>query len=377
MRASKEQLPAPSGRYHTLDGMRGVAALLVAAFHFGQLGRQFVPGGYLAVDLFFALSGFVIAANYAGKIAAGMGWRAFARARFIRLYPIYAIGALLGMAHQMGLMLLRAPHRLRLLDVALAGGFSLCMVPLPRPLAVMMGGGAGGGAVALFPHNGPAWSLFFELCVNGLFVGWLVRCRGRWLAAICAVAGAYMVMRVGAPDYMNLGWAWENIDMGAARALFGFTLGLGLQRMVPARQRPDSMLAAAAIGAVALLLVLPVAAAARGGFELVVVGLIFPALLLVGIGFDPPRWMRGPFAALGDISYAVYAIHWPLRAGFAMLAGRLHLGAPGGTALFLGGVALMAFGITHGLDRPLRQWLGRRLAPRREPMGAVAGLRAS
>ena len=106
-------------------------------------------------------------------------------------------------------------------------------------------------------------------------------------------------------------------------------------------------------------------------------GLIFPALLLVGIGFDLPRWMRPPLALLGDISYAVYAIHWPLRAGFAMVAGRLHLGAPAATALFLGAVMLMGFGITHWLDRPLRRWLSRRLAPRRERMGAVAGLRAS
>lgn len=135
---------APPERYHTLDAMRGVAALLVAVFHFGQglagpgqggqglgLGRNFAPQGYLAVDLFFGLSGFVIALNYAGRLRAGMPWQSFARLRFIRLYPIYLTGALLGIARKLVAVATHATQVISPGDLLLASGLSLVMLPAP------------------------------------------------------------------------------------------------------------------------------------------------------------------------------------------------------------------------------------------------------
>jgi len=77
-------------RFEMLDLLRGIAALAVLIYHSAHfLGGQLLPGGYLAVDLFFMLSGFVIAHNYDSKIAAGMTLREFMLVRGIRLFPCY------------------------------------------------------------------------------------------------------------------------------------------------------------------------------------------------------------------------------------------------------------------------------------------------
>src|SRR5580693_5691081 len=91
-----------SSKHHiaTLDGLRGVAALDVMAFHgtFGTTFHQYVSRGYLAVDFFFVLSGYVIARAYEARLEAGWSKREFFRIRAIRLYPMIVIGMALGLA---------------------------------------------------------------------------------------------------------------------------------------------------------------------------------------------------------------------------------------------------------------------------------------
>src|SRR5215210_2241655 len=83
--------------YHSLNGLRGLAALIVVLFHAAALiGTQLAPGGYLAVDLFFILSGFVIAHAYDHRFAEGLGPLAFIRYRIIRFYPLYLLGLAIG-----------------------------------------------------------------------------------------------------------------------------------------------------------------------------------------------------------------------------------------------------------------------------------------
>ena len=81
-----------------LDGLRGLAALWVAAYHLSQMFRTPLKPehAYLAVDFFFCLSGFVVAAAYDGRMDGGMGVVEFFRRRLIRLYPMIAFGVVLG-----------------------------------------------------------------------------------------------------------------------------------------------------------------------------------------------------------------------------------------------------------------------------------------
>src|SRR5690242_20549587 len=97
-------VPAPQpARQHfpALDGLRGVAALAVVVFHFmemviGNYSQLFIGHGWLAVDFFFCLSGFVIGYAYDDRIGA-MGLRKFARVRLIRLHPMVVFGSVLGL----------------------------------------------------------------------------------------------------------------------------------------------------------------------------------------------------------------------------------------------------------------------------------------
>ena len=89
-------------RYEILDALRGVAALMVVAFHMleilgnGDHTRQLLNHGYLAVDFFFALSGFVIGYAYDDRWGKGMTIWTFFKRRLIRLHPLVILGTLLG-----------------------------------------------------------------------------------------------------------------------------------------------------------------------------------------------------------------------------------------------------------------------------------------
>src|SRR5476649_1507301 len=98
--------PAPAilktkQHFEILDGLRGVAALAVVTFHFMEVvysdySQNFIGHGFLAVDFFFCLSGFVIGYAYDDRMAALGIWE-FARSRLIRLHPLVVSGSVLGL----------------------------------------------------------------------------------------------------------------------------------------------------------------------------------------------------------------------------------------------------------------------------------------
>ncbi len=121
--------------FHILDGLRGIAALAVVVFHFMEwiipdFTQNFIGHGFLAVDFFFCLSGFVIAYAYDKRLPQ-MGIRAFFTSRLIRLHPLVIIGTLLGL---LGLFLdpfadhasAHSPGNIALIFVC-----ALLMIPLP------------------------------------------------------------------------------------------------------------------------------------------------------------------------------------------------------------------------------------------------------
>lgn len=138
------------GRFHTLDAMRGVAALAVVLVHVAAYsGVNLAPGGNLAVDFFFALSGFVIARAYSARLRSGLSWLRFAEIRLVRLYPLVLLGCgfgLVKMLFQIGMGHETAPSW---------GQFAWILILNPLLLPAP--------GVYLFPLNNPAWSLFFEL----------------------------------------------------------------------------------------------------------------------------------------------------------------------------------------------------------------------
>ncbi len=288
-----------------LDGLRGVGAALVLFGHSIALwGSYSPPIGAVMVDLFFLLSGFVIAYAYEPKLRAGMTTGEFMQHRIIRLYPLYLLGLVLGFV-VMAVFTLRDGEDL-------LGGLTVQLLPalagLPSPAA--------NGVTTTYPLNPPAWTLVFELTANLAYAAcfrWLRNTRV--LLAVTAVFAVILVLVVQYYGKINVGMDWKNILGGFARAGFGFFAGVLAFRLVGSprqTRRPPSNWAFVVMLAIPAICLFPAPHELRIYAELfVVVGLGVP-ILWVSRLIEPPSRYVGLFLVGGRISYALYILHMPV-----------------------------------------------------------------
>lgn len=305
-------------RFHTLDGMRGVAAIMVLFFHLGSDAPIAAPLGYLAVDLFFGLSGFVISHAYAARLRDGLAWREFALLRLIRIYPMAFLGAAI--------------------SVVLFRDYALSLLLIPDL-------GGNGGTGPLFPINGPMWSLVLELLVNLAFAAVAVRLNWRWLLLIMAGSAIVLAIGIGRYHLGGLGAFWPGIGYGLARTLFSFTVGLAMHRVhVEFRIRRRTT---------RLAWLLPAALAAflmKGDgvvSDLSAVFVLLPILVWLGTVWEAPntRW----FDHLGGMSYPLYCIHGTIIHAIDLLDGpRTYAWLP---------LLVAAWWLNRNIDVPLRRIL--------------------
>ncbi len=297
------------------------------------------PGAYLAVDLFFGLSGFVLAEAYSVRLDAGYPWIAFMRKRIVRLWPLYAVGLLIGAAP----LTLKILHR-EASPSAIA----------PAILGFFYCPSAGPGGV-LYPLNIPAWSLLYELIINAVMAFAWRRLTQRSLILVVALAAAGLVACAAFFGSLDAGATWATAPAALCRVTFSFFLGILLWRAKP---KP------LALSAWAPILALGAALAADGGpvpralLDLGEVFLLFPLIIWLGAATSP----RGPslliFEAVGAASYALYALHVPLLGPIFTLVAKA-LNTPRGGAsplvggLVLGGLFCLAW-LANGLDVRLR-----------------------
>lgn len=325
------------GRLYTLDAMRGLAAIAVAVSHVDPI----VPAGHLAVDFFFALSGLVLGLAYQDRLVRGMSVGAFARLRVVRLWPLYALGSAIGLitivapvASSLGAVWRPAETLVAVLTAA---------TMLPNPSAEL-----------LFPANPPAWSLLFELVVNIVFAVWLVRLRTRWLVMVALMGLAGFVVAAVMAGGSNLGWGWPQLPGGMARVAFAFTVGVVLARIDPRAVRRVSWMA---LVPVALLLV-PLLSSTRVASDLATIALVAPLAVLLGARFELPTRLTRAGAWLGDLSYPLYALHFPLLVPCHRVATALGLSGAAETMFFLA-VAIGCARLAIPLDAEIRRALTR------------------
>ena len=289
-----------------LDGLRGGAALFVFAYHlqiaFGA--TQGLSRGYLMVDLFFLLSGFVICRAADPKLAKGGGALPFLVARALRIWPVMAVGVLVGLVAELYTMwpAYLNLHGFRLLAQLLIS--SLLLIPY---FAQHRSG-------ALFPLNGPHWSLMFELAANVLHALVLWRLRN---AALAMVVGVWAVLLI-ASCYFNGGSVagpfWGDWYYGLPRVGFSYSLGMLMARLwtpeSTAQMRFPWFLAQLLPVAATVAMVFLPFATWLGDTILVIV--IFPACLWVAAGTHVPPRAAVWLSALGALSYPLYAIHGPI-----------------------------------------------------------------
>lgn len=313
-----------------LDGLRGVAAILVMLFHSTKGAQHWFPLGAVAVDVFFALSGFVIAHSYATRMPT-IGFKGFALARLIRLYPMYAVGTLVGIAVTIATAVSPAPP-------AVCGVTAALFLPC---LAAPM--------VQIFPFNGPAWSLFFELTVNGV---WALR---RWTTSLaCIVSVICGVVFVGLTLYMHTpgGFGLDNWWAGLPRVGFSYFLGVALHGFWSAgklpRVGPFHWLAPVLL----VLALMPWVTIPRYLFDVVVVT---PVLIVMAVSREPTGRLAALYRWLGAVSYPIYVIHEPvwdvLRAQFGFTLPPV--------IILCGSLAILGAGslLLRVYDEPVRAWL--------------------
>lgn len=357
----REQLPA-------LTGIRFVAALVVVIHHFGQgvlpagwaIARDLTDIGYVAVSLFFILSGFVLTHAYAASGRMRGTARAFYRGRAARLLPLYLLGCALALP-----TLAWSPPE-----------------PLHTPLAVSVAATIT-GTPAWFPFSNsidpPSWSLSAEAFFYALFPLLLAPlCRLRVPALLGVLTGCYALTLAGPLVYMHVrpdgpGYDWARygwlraLSFGPPLRLPEFAAGMALGRLHalwPARRGGDLLVA---VPCVALWTILPHAYLIpfpllhNGVLDVLwcplLLGLARPGLIAAALGCRP-------MVALGEASFGLYLLHWPIH---AILTGVVGTPPPGQRApLFLAYLALSVAAsllAVRCVERPARAWLLRRRAP--------------
>ncbi|WP_374412636.1 acyltransferase family protein [Novosphingobium colocasiae] len=357
-RRGGQRAPIAPGRYVTLDGMRGLAALAVALFHFDFIRA---PHGYVAVDFFFALSGFVLWQAYHDRWRGGHGTVAFMRQRVVRLYPLFLLGMVLCTCVAFGRIALGddgVPSPSRIL-------YSLPtnLLMLPSPVTH-----------ALFPINLPAWTLFFELVASLLMVLVMFRLPRLGLVLICALSAWIMVPVVIAHKSANIGALWREWDVALARTMFSFSLGALIARLPRPAERPAGWVGALLLLAIAYALGLfvgfglgvsiPVKTPEIAQYDLLCILVLWPVLLFLGSRFECPAALERPAHFLGEVSFALYAVHWALIEPFRWFKDQAGWNPLLCAVLYIVMALAVSWMAVAFYDVPFRRWLNRSTAAR-------------
>ena len=310
--------------YELLDGLRGVAALLVVWYHVFE-GYAFAGGtliesinhGYLAADFFFILSGFVISYAYDDRWGRSLTMKNFFKRRLIRLHPMVIMGAVLGVVTfciQGGVQWDGAHVATSMIMLALL--CAMFFIPAyPGAGYEVRGNGE------MFPLNGPSWSLFFEYIGNLLYALFIHRLSTRMLTAFVVLLGAglacFAIFDVSGYGNMGVGWTLDAVNFlgGLLRMLFPFSLGMLLSRNFrPVKVRGAFWICTAVLLA---LFVVPYLEGTEpicwnGLYEAFCIIVVFPLLIILGAsGNTTDKVSTGICKFLGDISYPLYITHYP------------------------------------------------------------------
>lgn len=368
--------------YELLDGLRGVAAILVLIYHIFE-GFAFAEStngegsglittlnhGHIAVDFFFILSGFVISYAYDdrwGKMSLG----GFFKRRLIRLHPMLIMGAVVGMISFLLTGCQQWSGEVTPISwVMIALLLTIFMVPaLPGLPYEVRGNGE------MFPLNGPMWSLFFEYIGNILYALVIRRLSTKLLAVLTAILGVLhawiFVGDLSGYDSVGIGWTIDTINFwgGLVRMLFPFSMGMLLARTFKPREVKGAFWICSAM----LIAVFAVPYIAKSGaislnslYEVVCIAVIFPFIVWLGAcgkGGDNYTGRINNF--LGELSYPLYIVHYPIMYIFYkwLIENRCYtLGDTlGVSALVVLSSVALAYACLKLYDEPVRKWLARK-----------------
>lgn len=355
--------------YEILDGLRGVAAVIVVLFHLleahsgGNHLEQIINHGYLAVDFFFMLSGFVIGYAYDDRWGR-MSTLTFFKRRLIRLHPLLILGSVLGAVFfyfQKSPCFPAIEHTSlgTLLAIMLLG---CTLLPLPLKWDVR-------GWAEMHPLNGPAWSLYYEYIGNilyALFIRKFGKTALSILVLVAACATLHLCLTAPAGDIVG-GWAltWKQQYVGIVRLMYPFFGGLLLSRLGWLIRTGRYAFLCCSLLIVAVLTMPRLGGAdgfwINGLYEALCIIFVFPVIVSMGAGGRiTGRYAMRLCRFLGDISYPVYILHYPLiymyTAWVCNHQATIAQGLPYMALVFVASFVL-AYASLKLYDEPIRRWL--------------------
>ncbi|CAE6901480.1 acyltransferase family protein [Paraburkholderia domus] len=356
-----------ANRYGLLDGIRGVAALLVMTRHTEMFWGGTLFRSYLAVDLFFILSGFVIASAYESRLKDGsMTIGGFFVTRVIRLYPVFLLSFLLSLVHIAGVVFLKHGEQY----LTSQGMTTILLTAFLIPFKLSSGD--------LFQLNVPYWSLFYEIVINLVYALLLPVLTRRTLGAILVALAALISYISVTHHQLNLGFTWgtESVITGLCRAAFGIFFGVLLfrERGKFARFVNAAWMPWLALVVSVALLASPSFGAADGFFDIFAVVVVFPCTVMVLSQWRGDSF-RKTFVLLGAASYPIYVLHYPLAEilrGSASTFISSH--APASGVIFVLFIFVAAIAVDKFYDRPIRAKLSARFLKKKSLATAASGV---
>ena len=371
--------------YALLDALRGAAALMVVWYHFFE-GFAFAEGtaittfnhGHLGVDLFFMLSGFVISYAYDDRWQGThnrLTLKEFFKRRLIRLHPMLIMGAVIGLATfllQGGVKWdgTATPMSWSLVALVLTMLFIPAYPGAPYDLR---------GNGEMYSLNGPSWSLFFEYIGNILYALFIRRLGNRALAVLTVALGVawcwFATTDVSGYDMVGIGWTLDKANFfgGLLRMMFPFSLGMLLARNF----KPVKIKGIFWIAWAVLFGLFSVPAFAKCGeisinglYEFACILLVFPAIVwFTASGTTTGKASSAFCKFLGDISYPLYIVHYPVMYLFyAWLIENKHysLGETWPVVIMVFAINItLAYACLKLYDEPVRRWLTKRFINRK------------
>lgn len=359
--------------YPILDGLRGVAALMVVAFHIFEAHAtshldQIINHGYLAVDFFFLLSGFVIGYAYDDRWNI-MSIGSFFKRRLIRLQPMVVMGMIIGALlfyFQDSPALWPGIHEIPVWKMLLVMIIGFTLIPVPPSLDIR-------GWSEMHPLNGPGWSLFYEYIANIMYALFVRKFSKTALSILVFLSGCALIHLAVTSSKGDIigGWSLEpeQIHIGFSRMMYPFFAGVLLFRLGKLIQIKNAFFWCS------LMVIIALAMPRIGGsenlwmngiYDSAVVILFFPLIIFLAAGGE----IKNKFSSrvckfFGDISYPIYITHYPIIYIYTAWAvdGKIPMGKafPVSILTFLSCVAL-AYSCLKFYDIPVRKWLNKKVS---------------
>jgi peptidoglycan/LPS O-acetylase OafA/YrhL len=356
-RDSDSLLITTTDHYEVLDGLRGVAAVAIVLFHFMEIiipdfKDNFIAHGYLAVDFFFCLSGFVISYAYDTRIIK-IGVLRFLTLRLIRLHPLVVIGSVLGLLSFLFDPFVNLSATYTVAQTVQLFVTSLLMIPYPVVAERYYN---------FFHLNAPMWSLFWEYVANIIYAVLLFKLRNKMLWFLVVIAAVLLCNEAYRSGNLVVGWGQGNFWGGGVRVFYSFLAGMLVYRSRWMVRSPMGFVAMSLLLLAAFLV--PYSEKFNWIIEPIMVMFYFPAVVALGAGANLGNRSKAICELSGRISYPLYMVHYPFMWIFLSYVqtqkpamGEMMIITCIGVLLLIA----LAYLVMNYIDVPVRNFLRKRL----------------